>query len=215
MGAGIQSCGDRLILQVVEELAFDADRGVGFLPVRNSKYDAAYYRRYVTYSETTFGVALNSLRVGFVSKYLPATDKLVDIGACDGAFIRARGGPSFGYDINPVSQSMLIRKGYWRDITQMSTIENASFWDSLEHIFNPFEVVNKVRRFCFVSIPVFRDSEHILMSKHFRPDEHYWYFTKAGLINLFWEAGFVCIDMNDMETSLGRVDIGTFVFKRR
>jgi hypothetical protein len=55
---------------------------------------------------------------------------------------------------------------------------------------------------------------HIAQSRHFKPGEHYWYFTTAGLIAWFWKLGFTCREANSMETMAGREDIGTFVFQR-
>jgi hypothetical protein len=202
---------------IVEQPTLYWNRGVGFYPVTNSDYSEEYFQKYAQYSETSFGIALNSLRVGLVSRYIPVANQLVDIGVGDGAFIRARGGRSFGYDVNPVAVRMLQESQSWCDVYKddREIIASASFWDSLEHIERPHYIISKVANHCFVSIPIFRDSEHALKSKHFKPKEHYWYFTKAGLIEWFWNLGFVCVEMNEMETSLGREDIGTFVFRNR
>lgn len=203
---------------LLSELHFDPARGFGFMPFADAPcYDEAYFNKYVVYGQTAFGVALNSLRVGLVSQYLPAYEALVDIGVGDGSFIRARGPQSttYGYDINPVAVEMLTASKQWCDIQLLDAIPSASFWDSLEHITDAGAIVGKVSRYCFVSMPVFRDESHILSSKHLRPDEHCWYFTRYGLISWFWDLGFVCDEINDMETALGREDIGTFVFSRR
>lgn len=198
---------------VTSGLSFDVERGVGFEPfVEQPIYDEAYFNKYVIMGKSSFGVALNSLRVGLVSRYLNSTDSLTDIGVGDGAFIRARGGNTDGYDINPVAQRMLIDAE--RSRVMLRSIQSASFWDSLEHIEDCWSIVKKIKRYCFVSIPVFRDHEHIVNSKHYRPDEHCWYFTRYGLIRSFWDCDFACREMNDMETSLGREDIGTFVFEK-
>ena len=195
------------LTQVTEDIVF--------YPVTDARYDQAYFDKYVAMGKTTFGIALNSLRVGLVSRYLSdPSAHLVDIGVGDGAFVRARGGATFGYDINPASIEMLKRADLWWDVDNWA-IESACCWDSLEHMPDPQAVVRKIRQYCFVSIPIFRDLGRVPVSKHFRPGEHYWYFTRAGLISYFWELGFVCVDMNDMETALGREDIGTFVFHRR
>lgn len=201
---------------ILNELQFDTAIGIGFMPFSVPPcYDEAYFNKYVAYARTAFGVALNSMRVGLVSRYLAPHDTLVDIGVGDGAFLRARGGPTYGYDINPVAQRMLMERNVWRDPTLMSTVYAASFWDVLEHMERPEDIVKKILTYCFVSIPVFRDRQHVLKSRHYRPDEHCWYFTRHGLISWFWDLGFVCDTMNDMETSLGREDIGTFVFRRK
>ena len=65
-----------------------------------------------------------------------------------------------------------------------------------------------------MSIPIFEDGEHVLRSKHYRKDEHVWYFTARGLINVFADCGFDLVDMSRIETDIGREDIGSFAFKR-
>lgn len=202
---------------ITSRFRFDRVSGIGFMPFAESpQYGEEYFQKYVVMGRSSFGTALNSLRVGLVSKYLPNHEPLVDIGVGDGAFIRARGGGSTrGYDINPASIRMLIESGAWCDVLSLDKVHSVSFWDSLEHIENFADIVRKAASYCFVSIPIFRDQQHISESKHYRPTEHCWYFARHGLISRFWDLGFVCLEMNDMETALGREDIGTFVFLRR
>jgi len=71
-----------------------------------------------------------------------------------------------------------------------------------------------VRKWLFVSLPIFRDAEHVLRSKHFRPQEHVWYFSRDGLIYAMKQCGFDLVSESNVETELGREDIGTFAFKR-
>lgn len=194
--------------------AIDSIDGVDFMPIINPvKYGQEYFDRFAAMGKTPFGIALNSLRVGLIARYLILDEHLVDIGIGDGAFMRARGGRTDGYDINPIARELLEKSGSFYDV-RLNSIESASFFDSLEHIENHLDILRKIKHYCFVSIPVFRDRAHILRSKHFRPTEHYWYFTRAGLIAWFWKAGFMCLEMNEAETMLGREDIGTFVFGR-
>lgn len=74
--------------------------------------------------------------------------------------------------------------------------------------------VDRVKKFVFVSIPIFAHKEHVLRSKHFRPTQHFWYWTHDGFIRWMQERGFSCVEKNCMESELGREDIGTFVFAR-
>ena len=72
-----------------------------------------------------------------------------------------------------------------------------------------------VERLVFLCLPLFTGPEHVLRSKHFRPDEHYWYWTYEGLLWWMGEHGFTCIEHGTPESLLGREDIHTFVFNRR
>ncbi len=91
---------------------------------------------------------------------------------------------AYGFDINPYAVAWLKEVGKYKD---PYPVDSMSFWDSLEHI---------------------------LRSKHFRPDEHCWYWTKQGLQRFMSNFDFSLLEYNLMETEIGREDIGTFVFVR-
>jgi hypothetical protein len=89
-----------------------------------------------------------------------------------------------------------------------------TFWDSLEHIDDPEAAVARAGQWVFVSLPVFRNAEHILMSRHYRKDEHIWYFTDEGIRRWFGVQGFVCAEHNTIESMLGRDGISSYAFRR-
>jgi hypothetical protein len=70
------------------------------------------------------------------------------------------------------------------------------------------------REWLFLSLPIFRDAEHVLRSKHFKPAEHCWHFTRDGLLFAMKSCGFTMVSESNVETELGREDIGTFAFRR-
>jgi len=90
----------------------------------------------------------------------------------------------------------------------------ATFWDSLEHIPEPAAAIAQVEKWAFVSIPLFQGGEHCLRSKHFRREEHIWYFEDRGIRAWFAAQGFECVESNDEETRLGREDIRSYAFRR-
>ena len=104
---------------------------------------------------------------------------------------------------------------YDKDIN-MQYFKGLTFWDSFEHISEPSIILRKIYKgtYIFLSIPIFPDLVLLTNSRHYRPDEHYWYFTEEGLINLFNDNGFELIDFNEIESELGRKDIKTFAFRR-
>jgi hypothetical protein len=71
-----------------------------------------------------------------------------------------------------------------------------------------------VRKWVFVSIPIFTSAADVLRSKHYKPKEHVWYFTVGGLDHFMRSFGFECVDFNRMEREAGREQIDTFVFRR-
>ena len=83
-----------------------------------------------------------------------------------------------------------------------------------EHIDRPEIAVAKAERWVFVSVPIFEDGDHVLRSKHFRPDEHIFYWTHDGLIKWFAQQGFKLVEYNTCESALGREGIGSYAFER-
>lgn len=191
--------------------------GVGYYPVEAgvAPYDAAYFDRFTAQANTDIGRALMLARVAFVQRFHKG--RLIDIGIGSGAFIERRneaGSKTFGFDVNPSAKQWLFERGL--ELNPYQGIHSAiSMWDVLEHIPDFRLLLRRVRTWVFVSIPIFKDCEHVLRSKHYRKDEHVWYFTRRGLVKVFDDCGFDMVAVNDVETSLGREDIETFAFFRR
>lgn len=192
-----------------DKLKWYPEIGVGFYPVEDSPYDAAYWAKYRKMDRTPVGDALTAARVQLVRKY--GVGPLVDIGIGGGRFVEDFG--AYGYDINPEAVAWLEANGRYLN-PYMQRVEMATFWDSLEHIHDPRMILANVRRYAFVSCPIFDDAAHVLRSKHFRKDEHCWYFTQEGIVWFMERYGFSLREANRMEEECGREDIGTFVFER-
>lgn len=191
-------------------LAWRPEMGIGFLPLQDTPYDEDYFEKYVRYANTEMGLALNDARLALVSKWC-SEGSLVDVGIGSGQFVSVAG--SYGFDINPMAIELLNANNIMLD-PHFEDIDCATFWDSLEHIAEISEILFHVKKFAFVSIPIFRGLDHVLSSKHFRRDEHCWYFTASGFKKFMEAHGFDVVEQNLMETDLGREDIGTFVCKR-
>ena len=152
-------------------------------------------------------------RVKFVEQYYQGP--LIDVGIGSGAFVelRQRSCWTFGYDVNRCGIEWLERRRLFAD-PYAAPFDAASMWDVLEHMPDYPKLLANVREWLFLSLPVFRDAEHVLHSKHFKPAEHCWYFTRDGLVFAIRQCGFVLVSENTVETELGREDIGTFAFRR-
>lgn len=188
------------------------ERGMGYYPVNRADepYDAGYFDKYRAYASTDMGRALTAARVDLVSRYYDG--ELVDVGIGCGAFVEARP-DTFGFDVNPAAVAWLWGAGLYRDLYR-DEIPAATFWDSLEHIEDPGAALACVEQFAFVSLPIFDDCEHVRQSKHFRRDEHRWYWTRAGFVAWASACGFETIARSRMESDLGRDGIETFVLRR-
>jgi len=188
-------------------------KGMGFYPVQpNGVYGEDYWKKYVGYAITPIGQKLTQARVDLVKRHC-RDEPLVDIGIGCGQFIEARGGRTSGFDVNLHAIKWLQERNLWFDPYRAQP-ENITCWDSLEHLSEPAELVGRVGSKVVVSLPIFSDMEHVLRSKHFRKDEHYWYWTRDGFVKWMEDLGFVLLEENRMEESCGREDIGTFAFGR-
>lgn len=188
----------------------------GYFPVSAPVYDQAYFDRYEGQADTEIGRALNAARCDLVFRHW--SGGVTDIGIGCGAFLLARQAQGIetdqGFDVNPAGVSWLKERGMWWNLDK-GRIECATFWDSLEHMERPDRALDQVVSAAFVSLPIFRDAAHVLRSRHYRKDEHYWYWTRAGFIAFANRCGFEVIEHNTMETLAGREDIETFVLSRR
>ncbi|MGH8953152.1 MAG: class I SAM-dependent methyltransferase [Acidimicrobiia bacterium] len=189
--------------------------GIGFLDLgQNAQaiYNLGYWQEYAQRAATAMGKTLTANRVQLVNRFV-GHDAVCDIGIGSGAFITQRGGETFGYDVNPVAVAWLHQHDRWIN-PYLVKVDHATFWDSLEHIRDPGQVLGDVRRHVFIATPIYRDRGHCLGSKHFKPGEHCWYWTHDGLVRFMDVYGFSYIEHSDVETQLGREDVGTYVFRR-
>jgi hypothetical protein len=184
--------------------------GIGWYPVEAKPYNGEYWEKYRALDGTSIGDALTACRIALVRSHFRGG--VLDIGIGGGRFVMDH--PSaLGFDINPSAVSWLKgRRAYLDPYT--NKFEAATFWDSLEHIHDPAPILGNVRRYVFVSLPIFTDVEHVLRSKHYKPQEHCWYFTRAGFVRFMDHFGFRMIDHSTIEQMAGREDIESFAFER-
>jgi hypothetical protein len=201
---------------------WDSARGIGYLPVTEQPYDADYFAKYEAYAATEMGRAITQARVELVRRHVSWETSLVDVGIGCGAFVDAveDGGLAYGfgfalgYDINPVGVAWLEKRFAFRD-PRSEPVDALTFWDSLEHITNAAEFIASAREWVFCSLPIVPgDGPPRADWKHYRPDEHCWYWTRMGLVRWMADHGFRCVECNLMESDLGREDIETFAFRR-
>jgi hypothetical protein len=191
------------------ELQWLPERGIGWYPVEESPYDSAYWERYRRMDETEIGRKLTESRIHWVMTFYRGP--LCDIGIGGGRFVAEYG--ATGFDVNQDAATWLRVRRAWRNPYE-EAVDAVSFWDSLEHIHDPSPLLRNVRSWVFMSLPVFEGPEHVLRSKHFRKDEHCWYFTERGLVDFMREHGFELVGNSVMEQLAGREDIRSYAFHR-
>jgi Methyltransferase domain len=202
-----------------QRLTWWPDPGVGFYPVAANPanvYDQTYFDSFARNANTDLGRALMQARCELVAKYW--TGELLDVGIGSGAFLDTWRDfaltLSYGFDINPAGYRWLHQRDLYRS-PYIEKIDAVTLWDVLEHIENFTPLLANVRKWVFLAIPIFTSSEHVLRSKHFKPDEHFWYFTCGGLEHVMRLHGFELVASNMRESQLGREDILSAVFRRR
>lgn len=193
-----------------ERLQWLPELGIGWYPVSAQPYDEAYWENYRELDRSFTGAALTAMRLDLVAKHWG--NQVVDIGIGGGRFLIDHG-LAFGYDVNPHAVEWLKEHDLWCD-PYAQPVDAITCWDVLEHIHDPGPLLANVRRFVFVSLPIFGGPEDVLASKHFKREEHCWYFTRVGLAQFMKRYGFKVIAGNNMEQMAGREQIESFVFER-
>jgi hypothetical protein len=187
------------------------ERGMGYYPVREAPYDQAYFEKYEGYAATSMGAAITRERAALVRRHAPHA-LVCDVGIGCGAFVEAMG--CCGYDINPAAVTWLCERGAWHDPYE-TPVDALTCWDALEHIPDAARLVASARRWVFCALPIVPGAGPPPPTwKHFRPTEHCWYWTEPGLIAWMAAQGFACVEVNTLETGLGREDVTSFAFRR-
>lgn len=202
-------------VQPTSEALLWARQGMGALVVDDLPYDEAYFAKYQKMNLTNQGRRITEARVDLVARHAGGASHVLDVGIGSGAFIMGRAGWTYGYDINPAGVLWLKERGRWKDPYE-KPFPAASLWDVLEHIPQPKRLLDNVKRWVFMSCPIWPgDGAPSRDWKHYKSNEHCWYWTKDGLVAWMREHGFECREATAVETTLGREDIGTFAFERR
>ena len=174
-------------------------------------YDQEYFDKYIRYEGTDIADAINAGRIYFCGRQ--KGKMVLDIGIGSGEFIKRRK-RTWGYDINKAGVKWLKQQGlYTKNFNDFDMI---TMWDVIEHCPSPEWYFNKFKKGMklLTSIPIFKDLEKIRESRHYRPDEHYYYFTREGFIDYMSLYGFSLIEEADFEIGAGREEIYSFCFKK-
>jgi hypothetical protein len=178
------------------------------------EYGKQYFENYVEREDTEIANRLNEHRTQLAATYCNC---VLDIGIGSGEFIRKSKIKTYGYDINPYGVEWLQERGLFVDPYKEipEEIDGITLWDTLEHMKEPSTFLSALgQRTVIVSLPIFSDLFKIRQSKHYKPGEHFYYYTAEGIRDLFRHNGFHLLEISDGETLAGREDILTFVFKR-
>lgn len=217
-------------------LSIDYARGIACdLDAPPVEYGWAYWAEYRRRRGTPMARRLNEIRVSFVGRHLCRSGGrpgVLDVGIGCGEFLDVCPLPAWGYDVNPIAVLWLQEQGLWHDPYEgiwPDEIGGVTLWDVFEHLARPCELLQRLPAGChlFLSLPIFPTGLALAPSregfssaglrrwKHYKPGEHLWYFTRAGLVGYVEAAGYELLEYHDEETAAGREAIESFCFVRR
>lgn len=178
-------------------------------------YDDSYFDKYQALEGQPIAEKINAGRIALVDRYAGAVCPVVDVGIGSGEFIKRRPGPTFGRDINRKAEQWLKVIDRWAD--DLSAFKAFTFWDVLEHVDNPdrhyFRFIQD-GSLVFTCLPVFEELREVRKSRHYKPNEHLYYWTEQGLIDWMVLYRFRLLERQNFETEAGRESITSFAFIR-
>lgn len=206
-------------------LIYDNKNNFAYENYRNKaiNYGLYYWWKIKRREYTPIANALNSFRVGITKKYINSSETIIDVGIGSGEFIKRHPySLVYGYDINKYAIKWLKRNNIYLDIyeelrkykaTEITNLKGITMWDTLEHLPEPGKILCNMppASYLFVSIPIYKDLKSIKHSKHYRPNEHYWYFTEEGFDNYITNYKFKIVHLDTYESTVGRNNIMSFV----
>lgn len=210
---------DRFIAEFVAEQDDDlmlAHRdGVAWQKDMSYRVDVPYYEKCYGYAGSDIAVKINRARRDFVNRFVSDDFEVLDIGVGSGEFIEWRK-RTWGYDVDPKAVAWLKANNKWCE--HFSWFRAFTFWDVIEHLPDPEDLYFKYMfsgTRLFTCLPIFDDLHRIRESKHYRPGEHFYYFTARGFIAWMKLHRFELIGRAAFECEAGRDSILTFAFERQ
>lgn len=177
------------------------------------EYGDAYFDAFLALENQEIARKINAGRIDLVNKYMGAGGHVVDVGIGSGEFIKNRQN-TFGHDVNPKAKAWL--KEQLKLAPPFDHCRAFTFWDVLEHIEKPNDYFRRMPDGChlFACLPVFSDLERVRESKHYKPNEHFYYWTEQGFVDWLALYRFRLLEKQTFETEAGRDSITSFAFVR-
>lgn len=203
-----------------DDLMLCEKRGVAYqrnmdrrLPPGMNAAGENYFDHYAKVEGNETAVKIHRARVELVNSHVGSPFEVCDIGIGSGEFIKSRP-HTHGYDVNPLAVDWLKRKSLW--CSSLTDYKAFTFWDVLEHVPAPNDYFRRIKdgSFLFTSLPIFGDLNSIRKSKHYKPGEHLYYWTKQGLIDWMAYYRFRLLETRTAESDAGRDSVLSFAFVR-
>jgi len=164
------------------------------------QYDNAYVGQAAFSHKSTA-----NLRVGYILEHIPASEliSVLDFGSGQGHFVKNMNSviPTSAYDLAnlPELEDFYIQNPYQYNFSLVT------FFDSLEHCYDIGWVISNIKaRYICISVPWCHSYSEYWMTKwrHFKPNEHLWYFTEKSLLTFMDRMGYNCLYRGNIEDCL-------------
>ncbi len=184
-----------------------------YSPSSKNVYDDEYLLHYKLYKRTEFSKLLQKARWDFIGKNIKSFKSILDYGCGSDAFL-VEATDCMKDQCNLYSYDPYFMQDH--KFLCERKLDITTFFDSLEHM-NRLDIISLLNsRYIVISIPILEKNQQLFEWKHFRPNEHIWYFTEDALIKLMTiKFNYKFILKDDFETQLGRDCILTFLFEKR
>ena len=165
--------------------------------MKSTVYDLEYHLKFVERANTELGKRIYQARWRLIEKHCYGKFTLLDYGCASGAFHRSgnNGFECYGFDINPSC-----------GFTEMPSeaIDILTLWDVIEHLPAPIWVIKEWKpEFIFIATPNIDAAPNDIKAwKHYRPDEHLYYFNLKGLSAMLMALGYEILEHNFDEGAL-------------
>lgn len=193
-------------MKLIETALFFNQKRISSITTKNKfNYDKEYVEaRYNTYGITNDLMAY--LRLGYLIGSIGKTpSEVLDVGYGNASFLRTASTlikNCFGSDIPPAYP---LPEGitFVEDIYSRH-FEVITFFDSLEHFENIYDIKNLKCDYILVSMPNchYLSDEWFEGWKHRRPDEHLWHFNERSLVAFMDSIGFNCLNTTNIEDAI-------------
>ena len=200
--------------QAEGDLLLCEEQGIAYQLDMSYRNPVAYHAKCSNYTGSRIAIELNRGRVAMVRRHVADDVPLLDVGVGSGEFIAWRGARTYGFDVDDDAVAWLRERHLYRD--DFSSFTAFTFWDVIEHVEDPSLYISHMRTgsWMFCALPIFSDLRSIRESRHYRPGEHLYYWTRHGFEWWVGRYGFQVEEVSDHETRAGRDSILTFALRR-
>lgn len=188
-------------------------------------YGGKYFEAYKSRTDTDTARRIMASRISMMAKYIKRNDRVLEIGVGSGEFIEKAPFRVDGYDINPKAKEWLKNVGKFFDMDApivgskdvgLRDYDAVCLWDVIEHFETPEHLFKKIPQdsLVFISVPIMVDILKTKASKHYKPGEHFYYWTLPAFVDWMYDWGFSLLEIGDGEIQAGRDYVYSFVFKK-